>query len=352
MNKITYILSAATIACSTCVHAQNYEYNPFESLGKKAEVLTLSQGKYKEVYDNDTIMRIGSVLFNRVSNQVVAFVDFDTLYDEATLSPEVVSRFLSIDPLAREFPWVTPYNYAENSPIAFIDIYGLQKFLAITLGSDVRYRGANLVLKVPDAEHTNISANSSAKEGIIQRFKDATASDPKGIGFVAVFSHGVPDKLFGQSGYSNGITTENLSELEAAVQSGDITFAQGAIIYLGGCNAGTCGSFVDAGGNIIPFGQRLAEITGATVIAAQDQVGPLDETGGNLKFTTYSPKKTQFQAFEQGQEPQGVGSTVDVVELAKRARDRTIKIEKIKPLEIKQIPVDTPEPQLLLPGGN
>ncbi len=38
-----------------------------------------------------------------------------------------VGRFLGVDPIADEFAWVTPYNYAENEPVAHIDLWGLQK---------------------------------------------------------------------------------------------------------------------------------------------------------------------------------------------------------------------------------
>ncbi|MBN2779230.1 MAG: RHS repeat-associated core domain-containing protein, partial [Bacteroidales bacterium] len=37
-----------------------------------------------------------------------------------------IGRFPSLDPKADEFAFVSPYNYAENSPIAFIDLWGLQ----------------------------------------------------------------------------------------------------------------------------------------------------------------------------------------------------------------------------------
>jgi RHS repeat-associated protein len=37
-----------------------------------------------------------------------------------------VSRFLSVDPLTQEYPWYTPYQYASNSPIANIDLDGLE----------------------------------------------------------------------------------------------------------------------------------------------------------------------------------------------------------------------------------
>ena len=37
-----------------------------------------------------------------------------------------LGRFVSVDPLAEKFPYVTTYNYAENEPIKNIDLWGLQ----------------------------------------------------------------------------------------------------------------------------------------------------------------------------------------------------------------------------------
>jgi RHS repeat-associated protein len=37
-----------------------------------------------------------------------------------------VTRFLSVDPLTKDYPWYTPYQFAGNMPIAFIDIDGLE----------------------------------------------------------------------------------------------------------------------------------------------------------------------------------------------------------------------------------
>jgi len=39
-----------------------------------------------------------------------------------------IGRFTGVDPIAEQFPWVSVYNYAENSPIANIDLWGLQSF--------------------------------------------------------------------------------------------------------------------------------------------------------------------------------------------------------------------------------
>jgi len=41
-----------------------------------------------------------------------------------------VGRFLSVDPITKSYPQLTPYQYASNSPIENIDIDGLEKFTA------------------------------------------------------------------------------------------------------------------------------------------------------------------------------------------------------------------------------
>ncbi|AEE49720.1 RHS repeat-associated core domain-containing protein [Haliscomenobacter hydrossis] len=41
-----------------------------------------------------------------------------------------IGRFTGVDPISEKFPHVTTYNYAENEPIANIDLWGLQQFYA------------------------------------------------------------------------------------------------------------------------------------------------------------------------------------------------------------------------------
>ncbi|MEL7119288.1 MAG: RHS repeat-associated core domain-containing protein, partial [Bacteroidota bacterium] len=45
-----------------------------------------------------------------------------------------IGRFTGVDPISDEFPWVSTFNYAENEPIASIDLHGLQRYLATTEG--------------------------------------------------------------------------------------------------------------------------------------------------------------------------------------------------------------------------
>jgi RHS repeat-associated protein len=44
-----------------------------------------------------------------------------------------IGRFLSIDPLAKDYPWNSTYAFAENSPILNVDLEGLEKLEAFFL---------------------------------------------------------------------------------------------------------------------------------------------------------------------------------------------------------------------------
>jgi RHS repeat-associated protein len=47
-------------------------------------------------------------------------------YDNRLYSP-LLSRFISIDPIAMKFPWYSPYQFAGNKPIVAIDLDGLEE---------------------------------------------------------------------------------------------------------------------------------------------------------------------------------------------------------------------------------
>jgi len=70
-------------------------------------------------------------MFNRVTGEVVTVIENDTLYGEYNLKAEVVSRWLSPDPLAAKYPNWSPYNYAIDNPILFIDPDGMDIIISI-----------------------------------------------------------------------------------------------------------------------------------------------------------------------------------------------------------------------------
>jgi hypothetical protein len=100
-----------------CAKAQQ----PFREYGYKVKIATLSKGKYVEAFDQDTIIQVGSVMINRLNGKIVSFVKYDTVYRESDLKPELISRWMSPDPLAEEFYNESPYNFVHNNPIKYVD---------------------------------------------------------------------------------------------------------------------------------------------------------------------------------------------------------------------------------------
>jgi hypothetical protein len=108
----------------TLLRSSLFAQNIYEGIGKTAEILTLSNGKYQEIFPNDTLVCIGTVLFNTVTNEVVDFID--SVHTEGASAADIASRFLSLDPIGREYPELTPYQFASNTPIMAIDLDGLE----------------------------------------------------------------------------------------------------------------------------------------------------------------------------------------------------------------------------------
>ena len=129
--------------------------NPFARFGYKAKVATLSKGKYLEFHDLDSIVKIGSFSYHVKRKSITGFTKYDTKYPESTLRPEIVSRWLSPDPLSDEFPSWSPYNFVLNNPIRFIDPTGLAP-------EDIIIKGANGSSVTLVTDLIDISVNASS----------------------------------------------------------------------------------------------------------------------------------------------------------------------------------------------
>lgn len=101
------------------------EVNPFRELGYKPKIATLSKGKYREAFP-DSIVQIGSFTYNVISKQITGMkITERTAPSEADLRVDIVSRWMSPDPLSDEFPDTSPYVFTNNNPIFFTDPSGL-----------------------------------------------------------------------------------------------------------------------------------------------------------------------------------------------------------------------------------
>lgn len=121
--RITKTLFLAVLLLSSMAAISQIK-NPYKSIGKKSETLTLSNGKYEEFFDEDSIQQIGTALVNVRTQKVVKLLSEEEAKDR--LENEKGSRFLSVDPISSAFPELTPYQYASNNPVMNIDLDGLE----------------------------------------------------------------------------------------------------------------------------------------------------------------------------------------------------------------------------------
>ena len=104
--------------------------NPFAKFGYKAKVATLSNGKYLEVHDLDSIVIIGTTRWHVDKNKIVGDIAIDSLNPDARPIGDVAGRWFSVDPLSEEFSSWSPYNFVYNNPVRFNDPTGMAPELA------------------------------------------------------------------------------------------------------------------------------------------------------------------------------------------------------------------------------
>jgi len=112
--KKAFLFTVALFLASS-IYAQDI----FKKHGFEKETLTLSKGRYEEVFTNKEVVQIGSVLLNTKTNKVVKFLDEET--EDISFKSEYSSRWLSPDPLAEKYPQLSPYVFCANNPLKFVD---------------------------------------------------------------------------------------------------------------------------------------------------------------------------------------------------------------------------------------
>jgi hypothetical protein len=92
---------------------------PFESLGVKVEILSLTHGRFPEYFDNDSLRRIGSVVYDTRLGRVAYLLPPDSLLGR--LESDVSARFVTVDPLAEEDAHISPYAFCRNNALLYSD---------------------------------------------------------------------------------------------------------------------------------------------------------------------------------------------------------------------------------------
>jgi len=188
MKRNILILFLVVLLCRTVLAQQ-----PFEEYGYKVKVATLSKGKYQEFFDQDSLVQIGSVIIDQYTGKIVSFVTVDTVYSEATLQPELVSRWLSPDPLSERYYSLSPYNYGANNPIRYSDPTGLAPNDVILQGPEKQKAFAQLQSAVKG--QLNLSMDKNGKVSYTQtNSKAALSADAKQL-TTAIDDHSVVVKV-------------------------------------------------------------------------------------------------------------------------------------------------------------
>ncbi|WPV63958.1 hypothetical protein [Chitinophaga sp. LS1] len=199
MNLIFILLLLFSISSI----AQNK--NPYKKIGKKASIVTLTSGKYKELFDEDSIQKIGTALININTMQVVHLMDENT---EIRRRPDnsTSSRFLSTDPLTGSFSMLSPYQYASNRPIDGIDLDGME-YVTYTYVFNLDKRNYNPELgNLASASYVWYNANQHNAHGSL------------GQGVQYIMKYQVEGKEVGQNAY---FVARNASALGISTEYGN-----------------------------------------------------------------------------------------------------------------------------------
>lgn len=110
--------------------------SPYARFGYEGKVLRTPQERQQRlmllVPNTDTASAIAKVGLDPANQRYYLFDKQNQVLKADTLTSTEVARFLSVDPLAPQYPWYTPYQFAGNTPIMAIDLDGLEPKIMIT----------------------------------------------------------------------------------------------------------------------------------------------------------------------------------------------------------------------------
>jgi len=166
---------------------------PFKNIGKETTVVTLSNGRYDEFFDEDSLQRLGSAIININTKKITKIKLSQEEIDE--LENARASRFLSVDPIASSYPMLTPYQYASNRPIDGTDMDGLEWATETTIGktSSAIAIQTSFTVRVKVENKSNLIKDPNIIKAKAEVYKNALESEYKGETTVLLF--GIPFKV-------------------------------------------------------------------------------------------------------------------------------------------------------------
>jgi hypothetical protein len=202
--------------------------NPFVKYGSKAPVATLSNGKYLEVHDLDSIVTIGTTRWQVEDKKIVGDIAQDTLNLDAQPIGDIPGRWISIDPLTEEFPEWSPYVSFNNNPVRYTDPTGMAP--EECCDGLLNYLTGTFVGGIDNLTGSNFRAGSHSME-----FQNglATADAVSIVGGTYLAGKGIMDAGAGGVGLSSSLTATAGSGGLAIEVSGPVALASAGLMAVG-----------------------------------------------------------------------------------------------------------------------
>ena len=231
-----------------------------------------------------------------------------------------LGRFMSVDPLTKDYPWLTTYQFASNTPIMAIDLDGEEASLALYGAgihvdpkshqiTEANHQATFQVDASLNVEWKIASKTFAAHTGgdLISELKKATKEEGS-IEYLSIYSHADAGGIIldnGQFGYEifsyevwkvPGITI-NKTGLDAVFKNSDIKFAPNALVVFGGCNAGNNKQYA----NYNAMATQITKTYGIATIGAQSGTEPTKNGRKSTNFVlNYMDEHGKFNTVSLG----------------------------------------------------
>jgi hypothetical protein len=160
----TYLLLLLALGLPLAARAQQ----PFAELGVHVEIFSLTHGRYPEYFENDSLRRIGSVIYNTRLERVAYLLPPDSLAGRP--KSDISARWLQVDPLAEKDAHISPYVFVQNNPIRYMDPDGRElvdpkgKLITYTTNKDGSLSFSKNVTESMRTFVTELSKNEVGRE--------------------------------------------------------------------------------------------------------------------------------------------------------------------------------------------